>query len=42
MTVKEITTLRKSGQLKEALEAAEIEFAQSVNKYTVGALFCCL
>ena len=42
MTVKEITTLRKSGQLKEALEAAEIEFAQSANKYTVGALFWCL
>lgn len=42
MTIKEITALRKSGHLQEALEAAEIEFAQSVNKYTVGALFWCL
>ena len=42
MTIKEITALRKSGRLQEALEAAEKEFAQSVNKYTVGALFWCL
>ncbi len=42
MTIKEITALRKSGHLKEALDAAEMEFAQSVNKYTVGALFWCL
>ena len=42
MTIKEITALRKSGHLQEALEAAETEFAQSVNKYTVGALFWCL
>ena len=42
MTIKEITALRKSGQLQQALEAAEIEFAHSVNKYTVGALFWCL
>ena len=42
MTIKEITALRKSGHLQEALEAAEMEFAQSVNKYTVGALFWCL
>lgn len=42
MTIKEITALRKSGHLQEALEAAEIEFAQSANKYTVGALFWCL
>lgn len=42
MTIKEITTLRKSGHLQEALEAAEKEFAQNVNKYTVGALFWCL
>lgn len=42
MTIKEITALRKSGHLQEALEAAEIEFAQSINRYTVGALFWCL
>lgn len=42
MTIKEITALRKSGHLQEALEAAEIEFAQSINKYTIGALFWCL
>lgn len=42
MTIKEITALRKSGHLQEAIEAAEIEFAQSANKYTVGALFWCL
>ena len=42
MTIKEITALRKSGHLQEALEAAEIELAQNVNKYTVGALFWCL
>lgn len=42
MTIKEITALRKSGHLQEALEAAEMEFSQSVNKYTVGALFWCL
>ena len=42
MTIREITELRRSGHLQEALEAAETEFAQSVNKYTVGALFWCL
>ncbi|MDE6562342.1 MAG: hypothetical protein K2K75_13245 [Muribaculaceae bacterium] len=42
MTIKEITVLRKSGHLQEALEAAEIEFTHSANKYTVGALFWCL
>lgn len=42
MTVKEITTLRKSGHLQEALDAAEKEFSQSANRYTVGALFWCL
>lgn len=42
MTIREITELRKAGLLQEALEAAETEFAQSVNKYTVGALFWCL
>lgn len=42
MTVKEITALRKSGQLQKALDAAENEFAQNANVYTVGALFWCL
>lgn len=42
MTVKEITALRKSGQLQAALEAAEAEFASAINKYTIGALFWCL
>ena len=42
MTAKEITLLRKSGHLQDALNAAEMEFAQSVDKYTVGALFWCL
>lgn len=42
MTIKEITELRRSGRLQKALEAAEKEFAQNVNRYTVGALFWCL
>ncbi len=42
MTIKEITTLRKSGHLPEALEAAETEFAKNSNIYTAGALFWCL
>ena len=42
MTAQEITALRRSGHLKEALEAAEVEFAQNANIYTVGALFWCL
>lgn len=42
MTIKEITALRKSGHLQEALEGAEMEFAKNVNKYTVGAMFWCL
>ena len=42
MTTQEITALRRSGHLKEALEAAEVEFAQNANIYTVGALFWCL
>lgn len=41
MTIKEITELRKSGHLAEAMAAAEIEFAQNANKYTAGALFWC-
>lgn len=42
MTIREITALRKSGRLAEALEAAEAEYAQNANVYTVGALFWCL
>ena len=42
MTIKEITNLRKSGHLQEALEAANIEFSKNSNKYTAGALFWCL
>lgn len=42
MTIKEITALRKSGQLEEALKAAEEEFAINANNYTAGALFWCL
>lgn len=42
MTIKEITALRKSGHLQEALAAAENEFAQNSNTYTAGALFWCL
>ena len=41
MTIKEITELRKSGHLAEAMAAAEIEFAQNANKYTACALFWC-
>lgn len=42
MTIKEITELRKSGNLAEAMAAAETEFAKAANKYTAGALFWCL
>lgn len=42
MTIKEITALRKSGYLPEALDAAEIEFSKQADKYTAGALFWCL
>lgn len=42
MTIQEITALRKSGRLQEALVAAENEFAKNANRYTVGALFWCL
>lgn len=42
MTIKEITGLRKSGQLDKALEAAEQEFAINANNYTASALFWCL
>ena len=42
MTIREITALRRSGQLSEALQAAEAEFAQNANKFTAGALFWCL
>lgn len=42
MTIREITTLRKAGKLQEALEAAEKEFSNNANIYTVGAVFWCL
>lgn len=42
MTIKEITALRKIGQLEEALKAAEEEFAINANNYTASALFWCL
>lgn len=42
MTIKEITALRKSGQLAEAMTVAEAEFAHAANRYTAGALFWCL
>lgn len=42
MTIKEITALRKAGNLQTALDAAEKEFSQNANKYTAGALFWCL
>ena len=42
MTIKEITALRKSGRLPEALEAAETEFSQNANHFTANALFWCL
>lgn len=42
MTIKEITTLRKSGKLSEALQAAETEYSQNINPYTVSALYWCL
>ena len=42
MTIKEITNLRKSGRLQEALEAANNEFSKNSNIYTAGALFWCL
>ncbi|MGN0213248.1 MAG: tetratricopeptide repeat protein, partial [Muribaculaceae bacterium] len=42
MTIKEITALRRSGHLTEAMAAAEAEFANAANKYTANALFWCL
>lgn len=42
MTIKEITSLRKSGHLEEAHQAAQNEFALNANNYTAGALFWCL
>lgn len=41
-TIQEITALRRSGNLQEALDAAETEFARSANIYTANALFWCL
>lgn len=42
MTIREITALRKSGRLEEAISAAKNEFAHNKNIYTAGALFWCL
>lgn len=42
MTIKEITALRKSGKIEEALEAAQREFELNANNYTANALFWCL
>lgn len=42
MDVKQISALRKSGHLQEALQAAEHEFDRNANPYTAGALFWCL
>ena len=42
MTPREITALRKSGRLAEALEAAEAAYAERVNGYSIGSLFWCL
>ena len=38
MTIKEITELRKSGHLAEAMAAAEIEFSKAANQYNDGAM----
>lgn len=42
MKPSEITKLRKSGQLAEALEAAEHEYELAANEFTARALFWCL
>lgn len=42
MTTKEITALRKAGNLEEALRGAEEAYATNDNQYTAGALFWCL
>lgn len=42
MTIKEITALRKSGRLDDALQAAENEFSMNANNFTAGTLFWCL
>lgn len=42
MTIKEITALRKSGLLGQALKAAEEEFTINANNYTASTLFWCL
>lgn len=42
MTIQEITALRKSGRIEEALAAAETEFSRNANNYTTSALFWCL
>ncbi|MCC8071362.1 MAG: hypothetical protein LIO90_06140 [Bacteroidales bacterium] len=42
MNPSEITALRKSGQVKLALQAAEEEYAKRPDKYTAGSLILCL
>ena len=42
MNIKEITALRKSGNLDAALAAAKTEFDNNANKYTASAYFWCL
>lgn len=42
MTVKEITALRRTGKLDEAMKAAEELFERVPDKYSASALFWCL
>ena len=42
MIPSEITALRRSGRLTEALEAAEAAYAEHVDRYSIGSLFWCL
>ena len=42
MNAKEISLLRKSGRLQEAMDAAETEFNTFQSHYSAGALFWCL
>ncbi len=42
MTIKEINTLRRNGNLEEATAAARAEFDRQPNLYSGGALFWCL
>lgn len=42
MTLKEITAMRKTGHLKEALQEAEVEFSRKPDSNTASCLFWCL